>query len=749
MRYFFLLLLFLPGAIQVIGQTLVQQDTLEAPAHLMEELIVYSTRVGEDSPVPHSNLKTSDIAQENLGRDVPYLLRWTPSLVETSDAGNGVGYTGIRIRGTDPTRINITLNGIPLNDAESQAVYWVNLPDFSSSVSNIQVQRGAGTSTNGAGAFGATVNLNTQLLRQDPYVTISGSYGSYNTLKNSIALGTGLLNKHFAFDGRLSRISSDGYIDRASSDLRSWYLSGVFMDNHQSLRCLVFSGKEKTYQAWYGVPAQYVGDETLRTFNIAGTEKVGTPYDNETDNYTQTHYQLIYNTVVGPVTGNLSLHYTRGAGYYEQYKGGQFLADYGLPDISTGDSIIQNSDLIRQLWLDNDFLGAIFSLRYAKRRSEIIVGGGWNRYWGAHFGTIPWMQYAGSTTPGYSWYNNDALKTDFNTYLKWNYVLADNLKAFLDLQLRQVGYRFLGYERDGSQVNQTVNLPFFNPKAGLNLYLGPYQKDRIYAFAGIARREPNRDDYVDSSPDSRPRPEHLYDFEAGYEVNGKQFSGAVNGYYMHYKDQLVLTGRINDVGAATRVNVPESYRLGVELVGALQMTKKWRINGNATFSRNKIKVFESYKDNWDTGMQEVQVFQQTDLAFSPSVTGAAQISFHALEQQNHDLNMTLGTKYVGKQYIDNTGEAAALLKRYFYTDFLLAYTWHPKGVEAIQWTFQVNNIFNARYSSNAWIYRFVSEGYDPVPDDPYAQKESGGNYNLMGYFPQAGRNFMLGMVVKI
>lgn len=724
-------------------------DSLPMRESSLREIVVISNRVGEDSPVPHTNINAADIRRENTGRDVPFLLRWTTSVVETSDAGNGIGYTGIRIRGTDPTRINVTLNGIPLNDAESQSVYWVNLPDFASSASSIQIQRGAGSSTQGAGAFGATLNLSTQQVAQEPYAEISGTAGSFNTLRTNFLMGTGLIRDRFAFDGRLSRIVSEGYIDRGASDLRSWYTSALWMPKGQSLRLVAFSGAEKTYQAWYGLPAQYLEDPLLRTFNIAGTEKAGEPYDNETDNYRQTHYQLIYHAVKGRYSGNLSLHYTRGAGYYEQYKANEAFEAYGLEPAPPFDTIITDTDLVRRLWLDNHFYGAVYNLQYRGAKAEYSLGGGWNRYTGRHYGELIWMEWPAGVDPGWIWYDNDAVKTDFNTWFQWNYAIHHRIKLFLDLQYRRVGYTFLGYNREGVQVDQQVQLPFFNPKLGISYYPGEKQLSRLYAYAGIARREPNRDDYVDSSPDSRPLPEHLYNVEAGYAYQSTAVSASLNSYLMYYRDQLVLTGQINDVGATTRVNVPESYRLGIEIQGAWKWSTRWQVNGNTTISRNRIPVFQFFRDNWDIGLQEETVLEDAPIAFSPAVIGALQLRFLAMDQSRHHLELGIGSKYVGRQYLDNSGDPAALLPAYTYSDFIASFTWRPRRWKEICLTLQVNNLLDAQYSSNGWIYRFASPGYDPVPDDPYARTEGGGYYNLTGYYPQAGRNFLAGVTLRL
>ena len=483
-----------------------QKDTLIVYPDL-QEVHINALRATPQTPMSYSNIGAQQLDEQNLGQDIPYMLSLTPSVVTTSDAGAGIGYTGFRVRGSDPTRINVTIDGIPLNDPESQGVWWVNMPDFTSSIEDIQIQRGVGTSTNGAGAFGASINLKTQSLRAKPYAMTSNTIGSYTTLKNNVEFGTGLLANKFTLDGRLSRISSDGYIDRATSDLKSLYLSGAYYVNDNVLKLSVISGKEKTYQAWNGVPLSYLNDDSLRTYNSY-------TYDNETDNYWQDHYMLHYNKqLANSGIFNLGLHFTHGEGYYEQYKNGQDFADYGLNNLIVGNDTITETDLIRRKWLDNDFYGAIFSYNNSLNKLDYTIGGGWNTYYGRHYGVVRWAEYASNSQIDHIYYDNDGIKTDFNIYAKGLYQFNDDITVYVDLQHRQIDYAFLGKDENGAELNDTVNFEFFNPKFGA--YYQIDNKNSAFASFAIANREPNRSDFVDSSPNSRPASRNLVRYRIG------------------------------------------------------------------------------------------------------------------------------------------------------------------------------------------------------------------------------------------
>ncbi len=736
-------------SITVNGKTEVDL-VLSQAVYSIEPIELLGTWAGAKTPMTYVNIQKEELEKNNLGQDVPFLLRWTPSTVVTSDAGTGIGYTGIRIRGTDPSRINVTINGISLNDSESQGVFWVDLPDFVTTTETIQIQRGVGTSTNGAGAFGATINLNTSKLHKEAYGRIASSVGSFNTLKGSVTFGSGLIADKFTFDGRLSSIQSDGYIDRGSSDLQSYYLSGAYIGKANSLRLNMFSGHEVTYQAWDGVPAQYVDDENLRTFNGVGARADGSYHDNEVDDYTQTHYQALYNHQINSnVNASIALHYTKGKGFFEQYKIGEDLAGYNLPDVLTGNDTIRSTDLIRRRWLDNDFYGFTYSLDMASKNQKLntTIGGAWNNYIGKHFGEVIWARYMSNAEQEHRYYDNEGEKMDFNIFTKFNYELTEELSAYVDLQYRRVNYEFLGFDNDGTNVTQTDELNFFNPKAGLFYTLK--NNSSLYASFAVANREPNRSDYTESTPSSRPVHETLYNTELGYNKKwSKAFIGA-NLYHMFYKNQLALSGRINDVGEATRINIDKSTRMGIEVQGGISITNALSLNANATLSQNKIAEFTEYIDNWFADEQETVIHSNTDLAFSPNIIVAGDLTYDVFVgtalADNHALSFSLLNKYVGKQYIDNTSNENTTLDAYFFNDFRIVYKVKTNFFKEVGLTFLVRNIFDAKFSTNAWTYRYKSEFYDATPDDPYARSEGESIYNLTGFYPQAGRNYLLGI----
>ncbi|MEZ4963059.1 MAG: TonB-dependent receptor [Saprospiraceae bacterium] len=742
--------------------------TMAEAANLLEALTVRATRAGDNSPFTYSIIKKEELEANNLGQDIPYLLDAMPSVVVNSDAGAGVGYTGIRIRGTDPTRINVTINGIPINDAESQGMFWVDLPDFASSTEDIQVQRGVGTSTNGAGAFGATINLNSTQFHKNPYGEISGSAGSFGTWKTTAQFGSGLLNKQqttnnqqpatnnvqrntgFTFDGRLSRIASDGYIDRASVDLKSFYFSGAYLGKNSSLRANIFSGKEVTYQAWNGVPAQYVNDDKLRRFNVSGTEKsLEAPYDNEVDNYTQTHYQLIFNSEFSPEWQlNLSGHYTRGYGFFEQYKADELPSRYLLPEPVCPDTVgACVFDYVRRRWLDNHFFGGVWSLHFIPSQPlQLTFGGGLHQYLGDHYGEIIWGEYLENAGPDHRYYFGTGNKLDVNVFAKAQYRFAPRLSGFADVQYRRVDYEITGTDNDLRETNLVVDYNFINPKAGLVFDVG--ENTNTYASFAVANREPNRSDFTDAPKGSQPKPERLFNTEAGIRLNrwGGQFGA--NFYHMLYKDQLVLTGNINDVGSPIRSNVPDSYRMGIELTGSLPLLPRLSIDANATFSQNKIRNFTEYIDNWDTGGQEVVDHGTTDIAFSPNAVAFGRLNYAVLENNKQQLTLSFAGKHVGRQYIDNTSNDNTVLDAYTVGNFQVRWVLKPAFLQEISFNLLVNNLFDAKYSANAWTYRYISAGYDGRPDDAYTRLEGGNVYNLTGYFPQAGRNFLVGLGVK-
>lgn len=729
----------------------VKSDTLkQSKTRELEEFVVISTRVKKNAPVAFENVDKEEIEKNNQGVDLPILLDQQTSVVTTTDAGAGVGYTGIRVRGSDASRINVTVNGIPINDSESQGTFWVNMPDLASSTNDIQIQRGVGTSTNGAGAFGASINVNTLQSNADAYGIISNSFGSFNTMRNSVQFGTGLINNKFVFDGRLSNIQSDGYIDRASSDLKSYYLSGAYVGEKSMLKAVTFAGHEKTYQAWYGVPSSYL--DTNRTYN---------PYDyeNEVDDYRQTHYQLhyVYNASQN-LKLNAALHYTRGLGFFEQYKGighnavinywsKENLSDYGLEDVITpsGDTISE-TDLIRRRWLDNHFYGVVMSAEYKTEKMNLVLGGGANQYLGDHYGEIIWAEYVSNGEKGHRYYENDASKNDINVYAKVNYNVGSKISLMADLQARIISYTFLGFDNELNNVDQTVNLTFVNPKAGLNYKINKNQN--VYGYFGIGNKEPNRNDYTNSTPNSRPQPEQMLDIEAGYRLKYDKFFANLNLYAMEYKNQLIVTGELNDVGAAIRQNVPVSYRRGLELNGGIQLHKRIQWSLNATFSTNKIEQFNEYIDDWDTGEQILVIHENTDIAFSPGVIAGSQLSYKPIQSDKSELEVTFITKYVGEQYIDNTQSEYAKLDDYLVNDARVQYKIRTKSIKEIILSVWARNLFNEQYVSNAWNYRFQSSGgsYGDIYEVP--EGEGTNRYSLTGLFPQAGTNFFLGLTLK-
>lgn len=711
---------------------------------MSSEVFVRALRVDEASPMAYENVERAEIEKKNLGQDIPYLVSSTPSVTTTSDAGAGVGYTGIRIRGVDPTRINVTINGIPLNDAESHGVFWVDLPDLASSVENIQIQRGVGTSTQGAGAFGATMNIQTSSLTPQPYGEVSAGVGSFNTQKFNVQLGSGLMKNGWQFEGRLSKIISDGYIDRASSDLKSFYLSGSRSGDRSLLKVDILSGVEETYQAWNGVPEPILeGDsqqlnDYMNNLGISGQQaehfrsNIGNrqfnefTYEDQTDNYQQDHYQLHYSDQLADRwNANASLHYTYGRGYYEEYRREDDLGTYGIGPIQIGNETITNSDLVRRRWLDNHFYGLVFSTDYkVEDKWSVTFGGGYNEYDGDHFGEVIWARYAGNSSIEETYYNNNGFKTDFNMYGKSQYYFTGALSGYLDLQFREITYDFLGKDTQtvgGTEqivdVRQTDRLSFFNPKAGFVYRLNDRQ--RVYASLSVANREPTREEYVNSTQESRPKHESLYDWELGYRASFSRFFGAVNFYYMDYKNQLALTGEINDVGASIRQNVPDSYRAGVELQAGVQITPSVEWSGNATFSRNRIEGYTYY-----LGGQEVATYENTALSFSPSFIGNSVVSF-----TNEGFSAELISKYVSRQYLDNTETQSRSIAPYFVNDIRLGYTFAQiPYLNSLQATLQVNNVLDEKYETNGYTFGWMAGG-----------QQQHFNY----YYPQAGRNLLL------
>lgn len=685
----------------------------------VDEVLVRSTRASENSASTYSNISKEELEKNNLGQDLPFLLNQSPSVVVSSDAGNGVGYTGIRIRGSDPTRLNVTINGIPYNDPESQGTYWVNLPDFASSVDNIQIQRGVGTSTNGAGAFGGSLNIQTTTRRDSAYAELNNTIGSYQTAKNTINIGTGLIANKFSLDGRLSRIQSDGYMDRASSKLKSYFMSAAWYGKKDLLRANVFSGSERTYQAWNGVPENLL--KTNRTFN-------GFTYDDQTDNYIQDHYQLLYShTFSSAFSANAALHYTHGRGYYEEFKEDQKLSNYGIAPYSSGGLSISRSDLVRRRWLDNDFYGMTYSFNYTPSKAlSFTLGGAYNEYDGDHFGEVIRGQFIPIGTSLQRYYNGNGFKTDFNTYAKAEYKMGQ-LNLFADLQLRSINYKVSGTDKNRMNLDQSDKLNFFNPKIGFSYDL--QEGGSLYASAAVANKEPNRDDYINSTPANRPSSENLTDIEAGYRLRKDRFTAGLNAYAMFYKDQLVLTGKVNDVGEYIRQNVDESHRIGLEIDSKLQINNQLSWGFTAAFSENKIKNFTEYVDDYDNGGQIVNNYTNTNLAFSPKFVGSSEFSFLPFKKTE----IALISKYVSDQFLDNTSNSGRMLDAFFVNDLRLRYNTSIKGVKNIGVTLLFNNIFSELYEANGYTFSYLYGGTFTTE-----------NY----YYPQAPRNFLLSLSLK-
>lgn len=698
-----------------------QQQPNDSTKTQLDEVLVSAVRANAKTPVSFSNLKKDEIAPRNLGQDIPSLMNFLPSVVTTSDAGNGVGYTGIRVRGSDATRVNITINGVPYNDSESHGTFWVNMPDFASSVESLQLQRGVGTSTNGAGAFGASLNLLTDKYAQKASGEISNSYGSFNTRKHTVKFSTGLLNEHFEIAGRLSNIHSDGFIDRAESSLKSYFLQGSYIGKTTLIKALAFGGTERTYQSWNGLedPEKLKNDRTYNTAGYMFTDAFGIErfYDNETDNYQQDHYQLHWNEKIGSFfQTNLALHYTKGKGYYENFEGGADFADFGLLPVSG----IDNTDLVRQKWLDNDFYGFTGSAQYKRNAVEVILGGGWNKYAGAHFGKVIWARYFGGGNLGDRYYDDDATKTDGNVFAKATVDVTSWLSVYGDMQYRRVGYQANGAST--GLVDDTFD--FFNPKAGLTFTLN--DKNALYTSYARANREPNRDDYENGSP----KPEQLDDFELGWRFNSGSFKLNLNGYFMKYKNQLVLTGALNDVGAPVRENVGDSYRLGLEADAVIRVTDKIYLKPNMSVSRNRNLDFYFQRDG------SLQNLGDTHIAFSPSVVAANQIVWLPVK----GLQLALLSKFVGDQYMGNIDSEVSKLKSYATSDLSVSYEIKTKKVfESITINGLLNNIFDYKYESNGYFYTY---------DDDFSNPPAITTMEGAGFYPQAGINFLAGLTLK-
>ena len=715
---------------------LAQEAVNDSLQNHLQEVEITATRATEVTPIAHTNIGQEQLSKMNTGIDFPYLVATTPSVVVTSDAGTGIGYTSLRIRGTDGTRINVTANGIPVNDAESHNVFWVNMPDIASSVKDVQIQRGAGTSTNGAGSFGASINLKTDRFNTLPHASFSGSYGSFNTHKATVSAGTGILRDHWAVDIRLSDIGSDGYIERAATKLNSFYLQGAYYSSNTSIRLIAFGGKEQTYHAW-----NYATKEEMelygRRYNSCGymfTDSTGTAhyYDGQTDNYTQLNTQfLIDHSFTERLTMNIGLHYTKGDGYYQEYKSSRKLKEYALPVYSIDGNEVKKSDLVRKKAMDNHFGGTVFAVSYKDEKITATAGGGANIYSGDHFGHVLWVKnYIGELLPTHEYYRNNGTKYDANIYLKAEYRPIECLNIYADAQYRHIGYRIEGNNdkwNDATDSHQTLAIDekfnFFNPKAGIS-YL-PNESNRLYASVGVAHKEPTRNNYTDGKLNEHPTAERLIDYEMGYTFSSRLFTVGANIYFMDYKDQLVLTGELNEIGEPLAANIPKSYRAGIELTAGLQLPCGFGWNANATFSHNRIKDFTEvlYDDNtyekWEIH------HNNTPLAFSPAI-----IANNSFSYEWRGIEATLQSQYVSKQYMSNYGIEEHTLDAYFVTNLHLAYSFKFKGIQKITVGATIYNLFNEKYENNG----YAGSGY-------YTDNEGNRHrYNYAGYAAQAGIN---------
>ena len=719
MKNYILLSAFLLSTTTIFGQqNQVESDSTRTQT--LEEVLVQSVRVKPNAPIAHSNLTKAQLQSRNLGQDLPILLNYLPSVVTTSDAGAGIGYTGIRVRGVSPLSTNVTINGIPFTDAESLGAFWVNMPDFTSSVESLQLQRGVGTSTNGSGAFGASVNILTDASSYIPTAEVSNSFGSYNTRKHSVKFSTGKINDVFELSGRLSTINSDGYVDRAFSDLKSYFLQGTYNNNGTLIKALVFGGHEKTYQSWEGLTKQQLEDDRRQNPYT---------YENEIDNYKQDHYQLHWNQKLNQNwSTNLGLNYTYGRGYYEQYRQDDAASTYGGIVEATGVDFYGTAvtDLIRRRWLDNDFYVINATANYKESDLNFIVGGSYSNYDGDHFGEVIWArQFASETSIRDQYYFGNGKKTDFSAFAKATYTLNSKIDVYGDLQLRNVGYKTFGLTSDLENMRIDESYSFFNPKVGVSYQLA--SNSSLYASYARANREPSRSDF-ESNPDVKP--EQLNDFEMGWRYNKEGVMLNINSYYMQYNEQLILTGALDDVGAPIRTNSGDSYRLGLEIEAAFSLSDAFIIQPVLTLSSNKNKQTYSQVDGI------LKDFGTTNISFSPEVVASNAFIYSPLK----NFSLSFLTKYVGDQYMGNTDTDTSKLKEYFVNDLNITYEWNPKSVfSTVVVSALVNNIFDKEYVSNGYYYTY---------DDDWSVPGQLTTIEGAGYYPQATRNFLVGVTLN-
>ena len=696
-------------------------DTIQSLEQNLDEVIVEAIRIDRSSPFSFSNVDKKDLELKNLGQDLPILLNFSPSVVTTSDAGAGIGYTGIRIRGVSPQSTNITINGIPYNDPESLGTFWVNLPDFTSSVESLQIQRGIGTSTNGSGAFGASINILTDKISQFAYTEISNSFGSYNTLKHTVKLSTGIINDHFEISGRLSKIDSDGYIDRAYSDLKSYFIQANYFDENTLIKAITFGGHEKTYQSWYGITKEQM---------IENRRQNPYTYENEIDNYKQDHFQLHWSEQINnTLSTNISLNYTDGRGYFEQYRDDDSVETYSgivKSDLDENGNETGTTDLIRRRWLDNDFYVLNASLNYNYENLNLILSGSYSNYIGDHFGEVIWARnFDDNYTIRDRYYEGNGKKNDLSEFVKASYLLNSHIELYGDFQIRKVSYETSGLTSDLENMLINENYNFFNPKIGLSYKLSPVSI--LYGSYSRANREPSRSDY-ESNKDIKP--EQLNDFELGWRFRNNNLKLNLNTYYMLYNEQLVLTGELDDVGSPIRTNSGSSYRLGVEAEASIKLSKDFSINSNITLSSNKNKEILSQFDG------QIFNFGKTNISFSPKIITSNTMVF----TPNTNFTISLLSKYVGKQYMSNTDAVNSILDSYFVNNLNFSYKISSNTIfNEIIISGLINNVFDKEYISNGYYYT-----YDDTWSTPGQVKTLDG----AGYYPQATRNFLLGLSLK-
>lgn len=705
-----------------------EPDTIAKSPEVLEEVLIRAIRVDADSPVTHSNISEEELEKRNLGQDLPFMLNYLPSVVSTSDAGAGVGYTSFRVRGSDASRVNVTLNGIPFNDAESHGSFWVNLPDFTSSVQNLQLQRGVGTSTNGTGAFGASLNLLTDAVSEDAYGEISNSLGSFNTRRHNVKFSTGLLNNRVEIAGRLSAIASDGYVDRATSNLKSYFLQASYVDDHTLLKAISFGGHEVTYQSWNGIE----DEETLRenrTFNSAGmyTDEDGNIrfYDQEVDDYKQDHYQLHWNQRYNNNwSSTIGLNYTYGRGFFEQYREDEEFSTYGFTPIEIGGEIIEETDLIRRRWLDNDYYVLNANAVYKKNGLEVTSGAFFSTYKGDHFGEVIWARFASNSEIRDRYYFSDATKDEFTLFTKATFRINEEWQFFADMQGRFINYETGGITSDIVPIDVNEKYEFFNPKAGITFQID--QKNQLFAYFGRAHREPTRNDFEEGIFTA----EKLNDYELGYRYFSKVLKLNSNIYYMDYEDQLVLSGELNDVGAPLRTTSGSSYRLGLELDVDILLTPQWKLRPTLALSSNKNRDFITSIDG------ELRNLGTTNISFSPEIVASNMLIYMPAS----NFQISLLSKYVGEQYMGNIDSEASILESFFINDLNLYYELRDIPVfKSIVFTGLVNNIFDVKYISNGYFYTF---------EDDFSEPGIVTTIEGAGYYPQAGINFLAGISLK-